>query len=99
MDNYTIGLIAFLIGFCAGIVIMAVIADRTSKVENEKLRQQIAADSRNYLRVVSSMESQIETKDNELQLKQRVLNTLNEEVQRLRKIIEKRKQKGEQLCG
>ena len=101
MDGFTTGLIAFFFGLCVGILTMAVLADRTNKAETEKLRQQIAQDSRNYLKAVSTMESQIADKESELQLKQRVLDSLNEEIHRLRRIIEskKQKQKGGQLCG
>ena len=101
MDNYTIGLIAFLMGLCIGILIMAIIADRTNKRETEKLQGEMAKQSRLYYEAVSTMESQIETKESQLQLKQRVLNSLNEEIHRLRRIIEskKQKQKGGKLCG
>ena len=99
MDNYTIGLAAFFIGLCVGILIMAVIADRNNKRETEKLQGEIAANSRYYLQAVSSMNGQIEAKDSELQLKQRVLDSLNEEIHRLRRIIESKKQKGGRLCG
>ncbi len=99
MDNYTIVLIGFFIGLCIGILVMSVLADRNNKAEADRLRQQIAQDSRNYLSAVSTMESEINAKEDEIRLKQRVLDSLNEEVQRLRRIIEKNKQKGGQLCG
>ena len=98
MDNFTIGLMAFFFGICAGILVMAVLADRTNKRETDKLRRQIAQDSRNYLAAVSTMESEINAKDEEIRLKQRVLDSLNEEVQRLRRIIESKKQKDRRLC-
>lgn len=97
MDNSMIGLMAFFFGLCIGIVIMSVLADRTNKRETDKLREEMANNSRLYYEAVSTMESQIEAKESELQLKQRVLNTLNDEIHRLRR--KKQKQKGGQLCG
>lgn len=52
--------ITLLIGVCIGIIVMAIIADRTNKAETENLRQQIDRDSRNYLRCVSKMQDDID---------------------------------------
>lgn len=89
--TWIIGCLCGFAGLCIGCIVMAVWADRTNKAEADSLRQQIAQDNRNYLMAVSTMEEQINAKEEQLQIKQRVLDALNDEVNRLRRIIEKKK--------
>lgn len=75
-----------IICLCIGCIVMAIICDRANKTETDRLQQEIHKNSVFYLDTVNKMEEQIKDKDNQLQLKQRVLDTQNEELQRLRRI-------------
>lgn len=79
------------LGLLAGILIMAVAADRLHRDESDRLKREIHDNSVMYLQAVQKMEDQINDKERELQVKQRVLDALNYEVQRLRKINKRMK--------
>ena len=80
-------------GLCVGCIVMAIIADRTNKAETDRLQKKIYDNSVMYLSAVQTMEDQISEKDRQLQLKQRVMDSLNEEVARLRRMNAKLKRK------
>lgn len=78
---------------CVGGIIMAIICDRANRAESERLSRELHDNSLMYLSAVQSMEQQIDDKDREIQLKQRVLDSLNEEVSRLRRLNAQLKRK------
>ena len=97
MDNFTIGLIAFFAGLSIGIIVMAVLSDRANKAETERLQKEIYDNSVMYLSAMQTMEDQISEKDRQLQLKQRVMDSLNEELSHLRRMNAKLRRK-EDVC-
>ena len=74
---------------CVGIIIMAIIADRTNRSETEKLRQQIDNDSRNYLRCVSQMQSEIDELHGKVNMERQVVASLKIENAELRACLER----------
>jgi len=90
---WIIGCLSWLFGLCVGIVVMAVIADRTNKAEKELLKKEIYDNSVMYLSAVQTMEDKISEQDRQLGLKQRVMESLNEDVARLRRANAKLRRK------
>lgn len=86
------GLCGF-VGLCVGCIAMAIFADRVNKAENERLQKEIYDNSMMYLSAVQTMEDEINEKDRQLGLKQRVMDSLNEEVARLRRANAKLRRK------
>lgn len=62
-----------------------------SRRETDRLKKEIYDNSVMYLSAVQTMEEQVAKKNAELELKQRVCEALNEEVNRLRKINKRMK--------
>jgi len=81
------------VGLCAGAVGMAVLCDKVNEKEMQRLEQQVAQDSLNYLLAVQEMQNEIDGLQSECRLKQQVCNSLNDTVQRLRKQIKELKEK------
>lgn len=82
-------------GLCIGIIIMAIIADRANKAETENLRQQIDNDSRNYLRCVSQMQTEIDTLNGTLSMERHAVAALKIENRKLRGRLEGNTDNGE----
>jgi predicted RNase H-like nuclease (RuvC/YqgF family) len=89
MTVWFIPIVAAAAGLCLGGVIIAVLCDRANKAEHDRMQREMHRNSVMYLRAVQTMEQQIHDKEQEIEIKQRVLDSLNDEVQRLRRIIEK----------
>lgn len=73
------------IGFCVGMIAMAIIADRGNKKQVEALRKEIETDRNNYYTAVSSLEGQVQELERELSVQRNVAKTLSENNQRLLK--------------
>ena len=73
------------IGFCVGMIAMAIIADKSNKKQVEGLKKEIEADSNNYYTAVSSLEGQVQKLERELSVQRNVAKTLSENNQRLLK--------------
>ena len=73
----------FVIGLCLGMIVMAVICDKTHKAEITELRRQIEQDSKNYYNAVNNLENELKTQRN-------VVKSLNEDNVRLRKRLSKK---------
>ena len=82
-----------IIGMCVGCITMVIITDRVNKAENERLQKEIYDNSMMYLSAVQTMEHQIGEKEKQLELKQRVMDSLNEELSRLRLLNAKLRRK------
>lgn len=78
-------LISFVIGFCAGLVVMGIIADKNNKRQIEDLRKKIEVDGNNYYAAVSALEGQVQKLERELSIQRNVEKTLSENNQRLLK--------------
>lgn len=78
-------LISFVIGFCAGLVVMGIIADKNNKRQVEDLRKKIEVDGNNYYEAVSALEGQVQELERELSVQRNVAKTLSENNQRLLK--------------
>lgn len=79
-------ILAALLGACVGAIIMAVICDRVNEAESARLQREIYDNSVMYLQAVQTFEKQVEDKERELELKQRVMDSMNDELSRLRRI-------------
>ena len=94
--------VAAAFGLCVGCIVMAIIADRTNKAETDHLQKEIYVNSVMYLQAVQTFEKQVEDKERELELKQRVMDSMNDELSRLRRINaqmkRQRKEGGEYDC-
>lgn len=80
-----IDLVSFVIGFCAGLVVMGIIADKVNKRQVENLRKKIEVDGNNYYAAVSALEGQVQELERELSVQRNVAKTLSENNQRLLK--------------
>lgn len=80
-----IDLVSLVIGLCAGLVVMGIIADKSNKSQIEDLRKRIEADSSNYYTAVSALEGQVQELERELSVQRNVAKTLSENNQRLLK--------------
>lgn len=80
-----IDLVSFVIGLCAGLVVMGIIADKANKRQVEALRKEIETDSNNYYAAVSALEGQVQELERELSVQRNVAKTLSENNQRLLK--------------
>lgn len=73
------------IGFCVGMIAMAIIADKSNKKQVEALRKEIETNSNYYYTAVSSLEGQVQELERELSVQRNVAKTLSENNQRLLK--------------
>lgn len=80
-----IDLVSLVIGLCAGLVVMGIIADKVNKRQVEALRKEIETDSNNYYAAVSALEGQVQELERELSVQRNVAKTLSENNQRLLK--------------
>lgn len=80
-----IDLVSLVIGLCAGLVVMGIIADKANKRQVEALRKEIETDSNNYYAAVSVLEGQVQELKRELSVQRNVAKTLSENNQRLLK--------------
>ena len=80
-----IDLVSFVIGLCAGLVVMGIIADKVNKRQVEDLRKKLEVDSNNYYAAVSALEGQVRELEQELSVQRNVAKTLSENNQRLLK--------------
>ena len=78
-------LVSFVIGLCAGLVVMGIIADKVNKRQVEDLRKKLEVDSNNYYAAVSALEGQVQELEQELSVQRNVAKTLSENNQRLLK--------------
>ena len=78
-------LVSFVIGLCAGLVVMGIIADKVNKRQVEDLRKKLEVDSNNYYAAVSALEGQVQELEQELSVQRNVAKTLSEINQRLLK--------------
>lgn len=72
---FGIDYVSLVIGFCCGLVVMAVISDRCNKEEVKELQKKHAEDRLGYLRIVEALEWQLDA------LKER-LNWANEKLKK-----------------
>ena len=80
-----IDLVSFVIGLCAGLVVMGIIADKVNKRQVEDLRKKLEVDGNNYYAAVSALEGQVRELEQELSVQRNVAKTLSENNQRLLK--------------
>lgn len=80
-----IDLVSFVIGLCAGLVVMGIIADKVNKRQVEDLRKKLEVDSNNYYAAVSALEGHVQELEQELSVQRNVAKTLSENNQRLLK--------------
>ena len=78
-------MIGLVLSFCAGLVVMGVIADKNNKRQIEDLRKKIEVDGNNYYAAVSALEGQVYELEQELSVQRNVAKTLSENNQRLLK--------------
>lgn len=94
--NWVTYIVVGAVCMCVGGIIMAIICDRANRAETNRLTREMHSNNLLYLTAVQTYEQQIDDKIRELQLKQRVLDSLNEEVSRLRRMNEKLKRQGKE---
>lgn len=88
--SWVINIIAAAVSLIVGVFVAAYYYGKQNRRETERLQREMHDNSVYYLQAVQTMERQIADKDEELRVKQRVLDSLNEDVNRLRRKADKR---------